>query len=169
MINWYKNNLKHTCGIIITIKNGSFNEPQKYSGYTHIAEHMMFSGTKKISLPNLRDKHLKIFNKLEATTSREDVNIFGKWFKDPKRIYTTKEMRKLSFFQKSGLNKEIEDFSNVLSNNRHCSSATLDSRGSLITNACYYRKPLFDKWCKHMIILKDLIIKIVDISSLHTT
>lgn len=77
MINLYKNNWKHTCGFIVSIRNGSFAEPEKCAGYTHLAEHMMFSGTEKLSRFELRDKHFKMFNKLEAITSREEVKIFG--------------------------------------------------------------------------------------------
>lgn len=85
---------------------------------------------------------------------------FKKWYEDPHKLYTTRYMRSLPFFQKSGLNTEIEKLSKALSNNRHCSSATLDSRGPVMTNICYFRKNLFEKWCKHVILLTDLGIKI---------
>ena len=92
-----------------------------------------------------------------------DTACFKKWYEDPNELYPTTEMRSHILFRDSGLNMEIEKLSNALSNNRHCSSATLDSRGPFITNACYYRKDLFEKWCKHVIILKELCIKIINI------
>jgi len=85
---------------------------------------------------------------------------FKKWHEDPHKLYTTGDMRTHTFFQNPELNKEIEKLSRALSNNRHCSSATLDSRGPVMTNICYFRKDLFEKWCKHAILLSDLGIKI---------
>ena len=86
---------------------------------------------------------------------------FKKWHEDPHKLYTTGDMRSLPFFQQSGLNAEIEKLSKALSNNRHCSSATLDSRGPVMTNICYFRQDLFEKWCKHVILLTDLSMKIL--------
>ena len=85
---------------------------------------------------------------------------FKKWHEDPHKLYTTGDMREHSFFKNSGLNEEIEKLSKALSNNRHCSSATLDSRGPVMTNACYFRQDLFEKYCKHVILLADLGLKI---------
>jgi len=93
----------------------------------------------------------------------ENIEDFEKWYRDPNKIFTTKDLRKKDFFKKSGLCDEIESFSNTLSIYRHGSSATLDSKGPLATNACYYRKDIYDKWCKHFIILKKLCIKILEI------
>lgn len=92
----------------------------------------------------------------------EDPKAFKKWLSDPNVLYTTKEIRKQKLYQNSGLNSEIESLSSTLSNNRHCSSNTLDAKGPIVTNVSYYRKDLFEKWCKHMIILKDLGIKIIN-------
>lgn len=76
MIRVYKNGWKHTIGIVITIQNGSFFETTKTEGFTHIAEHLMFSGTKSLNRYELREKHETIFTNLEARTSKEEVNIY---------------------------------------------------------------------------------------------
>ena len=86
---------------------------------------------------------------------------FKKWYEDPNAVYNTRRMRKLSFFKKSGLNDEIKKLSNSLSTYRHSSSANLDSRGLVMTNICYFRKDLFEKWCNHAISLTNLGTKIV--------
>jgi len=93
----------------------------------------------------------------------EEEKYLKEWAKDPNRLLVTKEMRSFLLFKNSGLNEEIEKLSNVFSNNRHSSSHTMDAVGPLLTNACYYRRPLFEKWCKHVILLKDLGIKIIKI------
>jgi len=77
MITIQKNGWKNTCGFVITIRNGSLFETKNEEGYTHFAEHMMFSGTKKLSRFKLREKYDKILNSLEATTSRDRVSLFG--------------------------------------------------------------------------------------------
>ena len=92
----------------------------------------------------------------------EDKISFNKWLTDPNKLFTTSYIRSTALFRNFGLNEEIEKLSNVLSNNRHCSFATLDARGPIVTNVSYYRKDLFEKWCKHMILLKDLAIKIIN-------
>jgi len=92
----------------------------------------------------------------------EVPSLFHKWLSDPNILYTTKDMRKTDLYKKSNLNKEIEKLSRAFSNNRHCSSKTLDAKGPIVTNVSYYRKNLFEKWCKHMILLKDLGIKIIN-------
>lgn len=91
----------------------------------------------------------------------ENEDFLKKWIMDPHKIYTTGDMRKLSLFKNSGLNKRINDLSKTFSINRHCSSRTLDSLGQIMTNVCYYRKQIFGKWCKHLIQLKDLGIEII--------
>lgn len=88
---------------------------------------------------------------------------FKKWCEDPNKLYITSEMRSHPFFKKSGLNEEIEKLSQALSNNRHCSKSTLDSMGAVMTNVPYFRKDLFEKFCKHIFILSDLAIKIIKI------
>ena len=90
----------------------------------------------------------------------EEPPEFDRWYKDPNVLFTTKKMRRLSLFMNSGLNNEIKKLSNALSRNRHSSSKCLDSRGKVMTNICYYRKDLFDKWCKHLILMEKWIEKI---------
>ena len=92
----------------------------------------------------------------------EDRSSFNKWLTDSNALFTTSDIRSTPIFKNSGLNEEIKKLSNALSNNRHCSHATLDARGPIVTNISYYRKDLFEKWCRHIIMLKDLSIKIID-------
>lgn len=87
---------------------------------------------------------------------------FKKWYEDPNKLYTTGDMRAHAVFKNSKLNKEIEKLSRALSNNRHCSSATLDSRGPVTTSICYFRQDLFEKWCNHVTLLTDLGTKIIN-------
>lgn len=84
---------------------------------------------------------------------------FNKWIKG--QYYTTEDIRDSEFFG-DPLTEKIKGFSNTLSANRHSVVFTLDSLGPIITNASYYRKDLFEKWCKHMIMLKDLCLEIVN-------
>lgn len=76
MIRVFQNGWKHTIGIIITMNHGALFENDKTEGFTHLAEHLMFSGTQKDTRYQLREKHDRLFRDLEATTSREEVNIF---------------------------------------------------------------------------------------------
>lgn len=76
MIRVFQNGWKHTVGIIITMNNGALFENNETEGFTHLAEHLMFSGTQKDTRYQLREKHDRLFRDLEATTSREEVNIF---------------------------------------------------------------------------------------------
>lgn len=76
MIRVFQNGWKHTVGIIITINHGALFENDETEGFTHLAEHLMFSGTQKDTRYQLREKHDRLFRDLEATTSREEVNIF---------------------------------------------------------------------------------------------
>lgn len=84
---------------------------------------------------------------------------FQEWFGGG--IYKMKRLRK-KLFRGSEIDKEVIDFSQILSNNRHSMRPTLDAFGKILTNVPYYRKDLFEKWCKHMITLKDLGIKIIN-------
>ena len=93
----------------------------------------------------------------------EEISLFKKWVKDANVLYTTKELRKTDLFKNAGLNEKIANLSNALSNNRHSSFATLDANGPVNTNVSYYRKDLFEKWCKHLILLSELSSEIIDI------
>lgn len=84
------------------------------------------------------------------------------WVRTPNKLFTTKRMRKHRLFQNSELNEEIKKLSNTFSNNRHCSVRNLDAFGKVMTNVPYYRKDLFEKWCKHIILMKELSIKIIN-------
>ena len=95
----------------------------------------------------------------------ENTEDFYKWINHPNSsFYTTKDMRDSGFFSEE-LNNRIEDFSTTLSKNRHSLRFTLDSLGPVITNVSYYRKDMFEKWCKHMIDLKELTIEIINFDS----
>ena len=83
---------------------------------------------------------------------------FDKWTKDPNKVYAISDI--LPSFNEQ-LKLKINDFQNVLSINRHGSSFTLDSFGEIICDINYYKKEQFEKWCKHMITLKDLSIEII--------
>lgn len=114
-------------------------------------------GYYRIALGNLRDI-LEIVMKIKYFYNNKEK--FLEWIDKP-RIYNTKGLRKL-LFKDTELKNEIENFSNSLSNNRHSIRQSLDSLGIVLTNLPYYRKDLFEKWCKHMILLKDLCIKIIN-------
>ncbi len=76
---YHRVNWKNSVALQISIDAGSFDEPKGYEGYTHIAEHLMFSGTRKFSRKILREKMNRMFDRfdLEATTSRESISIFS--------------------------------------------------------------------------------------------
>ena len=93
----------------------------------------------------------------------EDKNSFHKWLNSPIELFITSDIRKTELFKNSPITGRIEHFSHILSNNRHCSSYTLDANGSIITNVSYYRKDLFEKWCKHVFILKEIVSEIINI------
>ncbi|MCW1891881.1 MAG: insulinase family protein [Candidatus Uhrbacteria bacterium] len=76
MIRVFPNGWKKTVGIVITMNNGSLFENGETEGFTHFAEHLMFSGTEKDTRYQLREKHDRFFHSLEARTSREEVSIF---------------------------------------------------------------------------------------------
>lgn len=71
-----RNVWKHTVGILISIEKGACFEDKKTAGFTHIAEHLCFSGTEKRTRYALRDIQDRIFNELEATTGYNEVRIF---------------------------------------------------------------------------------------------
>lgn len=87
---------------------------------------------------------------------------FNIWIGGKDGLFTTEDVRN-KLFKGTELYDEINEFSNTLSRNRHGAVYTLDSLGIIITSANYYRKDLFEKWCKHMIMLKDLSIKIISV------
>jgi 6-pyruvoyl-tetrahydropterin synthase len=118
-------------------------------------------GYYRTAFANLRDL-LELVMKIRYFYDHPEE--FDKWRSDPNKLYTTENIRKL-FFRRTSLEKELEKFSQALSRSRHGSSATLDASGPLMTNVSYYRKDLFEKWCKHMIILKDLTTKICKFES----
>lgn len=74
MIYWQKAGPKSTAGSIITFHLNTTD--QQRAGWIHFAEHLMFSGTQKLNRDQLRDTHFKLFNRLEATTSRTAVKLF---------------------------------------------------------------------------------------------
>ncbi|MDF1497089.1 MAG: insulinase family protein [Patescibacteria group bacterium] len=76
MINHIKNGWKNNCGFILTFSNGSFFESSKTNGFTHIAEHLMFSGTKNIPKIELDKIFVNTLHDLEAVTSREALSVF---------------------------------------------------------------------------------------------
>lgn len=75
MLSFYENAWQHTCGLKIIFKSGSLSEKQGCFGFTHLAEHLMFSGTKKYKQKELSQKHYKYFGFLEARTSYEYVDV----------------------------------------------------------------------------------------------
>lgn len=62
---------------MITFDMGSNSEPTEKQGYTHIAEHLLLSGTRNYSKAQLMEKFHRAFDHIEATTSREQVKIFA--------------------------------------------------------------------------------------------
>lgn len=76
MIRVIHNNWSHTVGILISIQKGRCYEDRETAGFTHIAEHFLFSGTEKYSRFDLREIQDRMFNQLEATTGYEEVRIF---------------------------------------------------------------------------------------------
>jgi hypothetical protein len=77
MIDFYKNNFKKTCALLITFNAGSFFESKGKEGWMHFAEHMMFTGTKNIHKNKELYKKIDFYFKyLEAVTNRETVSIY---------------------------------------------------------------------------------------------
>jgi len=76
LIYHHQNPWGNTCGLMLVVKAGGLDEPKQYKGYTHLAEHLVFSGTKKISREQLQEKFASIFNRIQATTSRKDIKLF---------------------------------------------------------------------------------------------
>lgn len=117
-------------------------------------------GYYRLAFANLRDI-LEFVMKIKYFY--ENKTEFDEWIAKPNSsFFTTSDLREKMFRDNKALNKEVENFSNTLSKNRHSLRFTLDSLGVIITDTSYYRKDLFEKWCKHMIMLKNLSIKIIN-------
>ncbi len=64
---------QYTVGLVLTIGNGSNFEQQSEKGFTHIAEHLCFSGTKHWSEKELANRICKQFWHLDAVTNSDSV------------------------------------------------------------------------------------------------
>lgn len=73
----FKNNSKNIVALLIEFQGGSFSESKETEGYTHIAEHFMFHGSKKYTKEFLEHNIFdKIIFNLEARTSRDRLELF---------------------------------------------------------------------------------------------
>ncbi|MBI4121833.1 MAG: insulinase family protein [Parcubacteria group bacterium] len=76
MLNHFKNHWKYTVGFMLTIEAGGNTDPTEFLGLTHVAEHMMLSGTKTLDGKELSAEFSRYFSETEATTSHEKVKLF---------------------------------------------------------------------------------------------
>lgn len=78
----HQHSWENTCGFFLSFKAGSLRESKDHEGITHVAEHMMFCGTEKMSLEEFQKKIHYIFSEIRAITSRDRVNIFALFHSD---------------------------------------------------------------------------------------
>lgn len=70
---------RNTLGMLLVVQSGSLREKPEQAGWTHIAEHLMFSGTDKLLYKELQQHIDHDFQLLEASTSHNDMRLFAVW------------------------------------------------------------------------------------------
>lgn len=92
----------------LSIKSGTRNEPDEFSGMAHMTEHMLFKGTDKRSSTEINNRLERLGGELNAYTTKEETVIYSTVLQEdlPKALDLLFEIAFTSTYPQKELDKE---------------------------------------------------------------